>query len=261
MVGSDCEFLLQNISDGFAVFDAYDCLVMCNSRYRDLMGVGNRDQLPAGLRLEWILRGLLDRGLIAHAGATREAWVAAQTGDWYGYSHRAASATVEAGHRWTRAPWRPWLRAGYLWASGDGNGDDHRHATFFQLLPSSRKYALSSTYAQMNLSDAFAQLAIEPSRVRARIEVHALHLASGADLWYQGSGATASHDRYFGFSGRAADGASSLGTVLESAVDVPIGKHWSINGYAGVMSAGDAVRKWFTNERLAFWYIENVIRF
>ena len=46
---------------------------------------------------------------------------------------------------------RPWLRAGYLWASGDGNGEDDRHGTFFQMLPSSRKYALSSVYAQMNL--------------------------------------------------------------------------------------------------------------
>ena len=44
---------------------------------------------------------------------------AAQAGDWYGQPHRAASVAVEAGHRWTRAPYRPWLRAGYLWASGD----------------------------------------------------------------------------------------------------------------------------------------------
>ena len=35
--------------------------------------------------------------------------------------------------------------------------DDDRHGTFFQMLPSSRKYALSSVYAQMNLRDAFVQ--------------------------------------------------------------------------------------------------------
>ena len=187
--------------------------------------------------------------------------MAAQTGDWYGRSHRAASVALEAGHRWTRAPYRPWLRAGYLWASGDRNGEDDRHGTFFQMLPSSRKYALSSVYAQMNLSDAFAQLAIEPRRLRARIEVHALHLASGADLWYQGSGATASKGRFFGFSGRAAGGDTALGTVLEGAVDVPIRKYWSVNAYAGVMSGGDVVTHWFTNKRLTFWSVENVIRF
>jgi hypothetical protein len=188
-------------------------------------------------------------------------WLAVQTGDWYGRSHRAASVALEAGHRWTRVPSRPWLRAGYLWASGDRNSSDDRHGTFFQMLPSSRKYALSSVYAQMNVSDAFAQLRIEPRGLSARIEVHALHLASGADLWYQGSGATASKGRFFGFSGRAARGDTSLGTVLEGTVDVPIKKFWSVNGYAGVMSGGRVVANWFTDKRLTLWSIENVLRF
>ena len=189
------------------------------------------------------------------------AWAAAQFGDWYGRSHRAASVAVEAGYRWTGVRSRPWLRAGYLWASGDGSSEDGSHGTFFQMLPSSRKYGLSATYAQMNLRDAFAQLSIEPGRVHARIEVHALHLASGADLWYQGSGATASKGRYFGFSGRAAGGDTSLGTVIEGVVDVPIMKHWSVNSYGGTISAGDVVQHWFTNKRLVFWSVENVIRF
>ena len=45
------------------------------------------------------------------------------------------------------------------------------------------------------------------------------------------------------------------------AVDVPIRKHWSINAYAGTMSAGDVVQQFFTNKRLVFWSVENVIRF
>ena len=53
---------------------------------------------------------------------------------------------------------RPWLRAGYLYASGDSDAADDRHGTFFQMLPSSRKYALSSVYAQMNLHDLFVQV-------------------------------------------------------------------------------------------------------
>jgi len=188
-------------------------------------------------------------------------WVAAQAGDWYGQPHRAGSGAIEGGYHWTRASYRPWLRAGYLWASGDSNGADGRHGTFFQMIPSSRKYAKSTVYAQMNLSDAFAQLSVEPRAVKARIEVHALQLASGADLWYAGSGATASSGRYFGFGGRAANGARSLGTVVEGTVDVPIMKHWSINGYGAVMTAGDVVRQQFTNKRLTFWSLENVVRF
>jgi len=188
-------------------------------------------------------------------------WFAAQVGDWYGQPHRAASGAIEGGYRWTQASYRPWLRGGYLWASGDGNGDDGRHGTFFQMIPSSRKYAKSTVYAQMNLSDAFAQLSVEPGAVKARIEVHALQLASGADLWYAGSGATASNGRYFGFGGRAASGARSLGTVVEGAVDVPIMKHWSISGYGAMMTAGDVVRQQFTNKHLTQFSFDNVVRF
>jgi hypothetical protein len=188
-------------------------------------------------------------------------WAAAQTGDWYGRSHRAASVALEGGHRWRHASLRPWLRAGYHWASGDRNQEDDRHGTFFQMLPSSRKYALSSVYAHMNVRDLFGQLLIEPDRFKARIEVHALQLASGQDLWYQGSGVTASEGRYFGFSGRAAGGHRALGTIVEGTVEVPLRKYWSINGYAGMMSAGDVVTQMFTNKRLTFWSVENVIRF
>lgn len=196
-------------------------------------------------------------------------WIAAQTGDWYGQPHRAASVALEAGHRWRYARLSPWLRAGYLWASGDRSRDDGRHGTFFPMLPSSRKYALSSVYTQMNLRDAFAQLMIEPRRFKARIEVHALHLASGNDLWYHGSGATAAKGRFFGFSGRApspstslrTSGRTALGCVVEGTVEVPLLKFWSINAYAGTMSAGEAVRSMFTNKRLTMWSLENVIRF
>lgn len=189
------------------------------------------------------------------------AWGAVQTGDWYDAPHRAASVAVEAGHRWTRAPMRPWLRGGYLWSSGDADPRDGRHATFFQMLPSSRKYALSSVYAQMNVHDAFVQAWIEPRRFSSRIELHKVSLASGGDLWYQGSGATVSRDRFFGFSGRAAGGETSLGTVLEGTVDVPIRKYWSVNAYAGTMWGGGVVSRMFTGTRLTFWSIENVLRF
>lgn len=189
------------------------------------------------------------------------AWGAAQFGDWYGQPHRAGSAVVEAGHRWRRAAGRPWLRAGYAWASGDRSWEDHRHGTFFPVLPSSRKYALSSAYTHMNLGDVFAQLRIEPRRFNARIEVHRLALASGDDLWYQGSGATASNDRFFGFTGRFVSGETSLGTVLEGTIEMPIRKYWSVNAYAGIIRGGGAVTQRFTGKPLTLWSLENVLRF
>jgi hypothetical protein len=189
------------------------------------------------------------------------AWGAAQLGGWYGFPHRAGSAVIEAGYRWPRAAGRPWLRAGYAWASGDRAWNDGRHTTFFQMLPSSRKFALSSAYTHMNLRDAYAQLLIEPRRFNARIEVHAVALASGEDLWYQGSGATSSRDRFFGFAGRFANGETSLGTVLEGTIDMPILKYWSVNAYAGVIRGGRVVKQMFTDRPLRQFSIENVIRF
>ena len=47
-------------------------------------------------------------------------------------THRAFSVAVEAGHEWSAAPWRPWLRAGFLRASGDDDPADDRHGTFFR---------------------------------------------------------------------------------------------------------------------------------
>ena len=197
----------------------------------------------------------------AHGEFDTVVWAAAETGHWYGQSHRAASVAAEVGHRWTRAAGRPWLRAGYLWSSGDGDRDDDRHGTFFQMLPSSRKYGLSATYAQMNLTDAFVQAWFEPRGVKTRIEVHALGLASGQDLWYQGSGATSSTGRYFGFSGRAAGGDTGLGTALDATVAVPLKKYWSVNASAGTMSGRGVVKHNFSGTRLTFWFLENVIRF
>ena len=189
------------------------------------------------------------------------AWGAAQIGDWYGLPHRAGSAVVEAGHRWTDAAIRPWVRAGYAWASGDSAWNDGKHATFFQMLPSSRRYALSSVYTHMNLRDAYVQVLIEPRGSLARIEVHKVALASGEDLWYQGSGATSSGDRFFGFAGRVANGETSLGTVLEGTINVPVRKYWSVNAYAGVIWGGRVVKQMFTDKPLTLWSIENVIRF
>ena len=188
-------------------------------------------------------------------------WVAGQLGDWYGQPHRAVSVAAEIGHHWTTARMRPWLRAGYLYASGDSDPLDNRHGTFFQMLPSSRKYALSSVYAQMNLSDLFVQVLAEPGRFKTRLDLHRVSLANGADLWYQGSGATSSTGRFFGFAGRAAGGATALGMVLEGTVEVSIKKYWSLNAYAGTIRGGDVVKRMFSGTTLATGYIENVIRF
>jgi hypothetical protein len=188
-------------------------------------------------------------------------WGAIQRGDWYAQDHAALSIAVEGGYRW-RTRWRPWLRLGFQHSSGDSNPGDERHETFFAMVPSLNRYAQSSTYAAMNLRDGFLQFSFEPhARLRAQVDVHHLRLANGADRWYHGSGATSRTGTFFGFSGRASGGATGLGTVTESTVDMTLGPHWSARAYAGWMRGGDVVSRSFRGDRLLFASFENVLTF
>ena len=83
-------------------------------------------------------------------------------------------------------------------------------------LPTIRRYSLSASYATMNLRDVFVQAYLKPhARVSARVDLHRLDLAEGADRWDGGSGATQAKGTFFGYAGRATRGATRLGTVLE----------------------------------------------
>jgi hypothetical protein len=199
------------------------------------------------------------------AGAGRAdvlAWIALQTGDWYESRHRASALVLEGGHQWTAVPGRPWLRAGWNRASGDADSTDAEHGTFFPMLPTVRKYALSASYATMNLDDLFAQLIVRPRpALSLRADVHRLRLAERADLWYAGSGATRRSGTIFGYAGRSSGGGRSLGAALEGSADWTISPRWSIHGYAGVIRGGDVVRATFGGDRLRFAYVENVIQF
>jgi hypothetical protein len=188
-------------------------------------------------------------------------WGAGQFGDWYGQSHRAFAVAAEGGYRWTAAPGRPWLRGGMSVASGDSDGRDDRHGTFFPMLQETRRFAQSMVYAHANLRDVFVQAHAEAgSRVQLRADLHGLSLIERADRWYQGSGATAREGTFFGFSSRRSGGEQSLGTVLEASADVRLSSFWSVNAYAGRMWGGEVVRSNFAGDRLFYWYVENVLQ-
>jgi hypothetical protein len=189
-------------------------------------------------------------------------WLVAQRGAWYEQRHHAYSIAAEGGHQWANAPWRPWVRAGVLRASGDDDPADDRHGTFFQMLPTVRRYSQTASYAQMNSTDLFGQALLRPaSALGLRVDVHRIGLASARDLWYGGSGATQARGTTFGFSTRPSFGATGLGTVVEDSADYAISPHWSVNGYMGVMRGGDVVRPAFPGRTLTFGYVENVVQF
>jgi hypothetical protein len=188
-------------------------------------------------------------------------WFAGQTGSWFGQSHRAASIVAEAGHQWTAARWRPWLRGGVVWASGDGEPTDDRHGTFFQMLPTVRRFAQSALYSQMNHTDVFAQALLRPlPSLAIRVDLHRVGLATPRDHWYFGSGATQARGTLFGFSTRPSNAHSDLATILETSADYSIGRHWSMNAYIGMARGGRLVQQEFSGRTMTFGYVENVLQ-
>ena len=190
------------------------------------------------------------------------AWGAVQTGHWYGQRHRAFAAAGQVGHQWTRMPWQPWLRTGVDYASGDANAVDDAHGTFFPMLPSGNQLSRSSSYALMNVVDAWAEARVTPvSTVDAQAAVHRVRLAERADWWYTGSGATARVGNFFGFQARNPIGEHALGTVMEGELTWRPTRWYTLRAYAGRMAGGNAVRTVFAGRRLVTAWLESLISF
>lgn len=189
-------------------------------------------------------------------------WAAAQSGQWYELRHRALAATGALGHRFDAAPWRPWLRFGLAHASGDADATDTRHGTFFPMLPSGDRVSRLNAYALMNVVDRWAALELTPHpRLDVSGGVRRVGLASTADRWYQGNGATLRQGNYFGFQGRDGRGASTLGTVVEGSATWRVQRAWTLRAYVGRIAGGDVVARLFRSQRLVSGWLESTLRF
>ncbi len=189
-------------------------------------------------------------------------WLAVQRGQWYEQRHRAWNLATEAGVQWTTAPWQPWLRVAWMHGSGDDQAGDDRHGTFFPVLPTVRKYALSTLHSTANIDDLFVQAIVRPTpRLMVRGEAHRLRLASAADRWYAGAGATQQRGRLFGLVARPSGGETGLGRVVEGMADYTINRHLSVNGYVGHMRGGPVVQSLFEGRRLTYAYFETVVSY
>ena len=67
---------IENSSDGFAFYDADDLLVLCNTRYRELLYPGVESALEPGTPFEAIIRTAAEHGLIADADGGLDDWLA-----------------------------------------------------------------------------------------------------------------------------------------------------------------------------------------
>ncbi len=61
---------IESISEGFALYDAEDRLVLCNSRYREILYPGIADAVVPGAQFETIVRKAVKQGLVEDAKGT-----------------------------------------------------------------------------------------------------------------------------------------------------------------------------------------------
>ena len=158
-------------------------------------------------------------------------WGALQTGSWGTQTQFAYALDFEAGYQPKIAPkLKPWIRGGFTLGSGDGNPNDNRHGTFFQVLPTPRPYARFPFFNMMNTEDGFGALLLRPhSKITVSSEFHSLRLSNANDLWYSGGGVF--QPWTFGYVGRAASGRRSLANLYDTSLEYRATRLVTFTGY------------------------------
>lgn len=191
-------------------------------------------------------------------------WAAGQTGDWGTLHHHAGAVTAEAGWQ-PPTPWllkwlRPWLRAGALSASADGNPFDNKHTTFFQMLPTDRQYARLPFYTMQNVEDYTAQAILRPTdKLWLRSELHKVKLHGHNDLWYQGSGAYDNSN--FGYEGLPAGARGGLADFVDFSADYQSAGGLGVSAYIGALSGKASMTDLPRGRKAGMAYLEFRYRF
>jgi len=189
-------------------------------------------------------------------------WGAVQTGRWGMQDQRAGAFDVEGGFQPKILPKvKPWLRGGHYWGSGDGNPNDNRHETFFQVLPTPRPFARFPFFNMMNNEDTFGMLILRPhAKVTTSSEFHALRLSDANDLWYSGGGVF--QPWTFGYSGRLTSGKRSLGNLYDTSIEYRANRKLTLAAYFGYTQGLAAMEQIYpTGKDGRFGYLEALYRF
>jgi hypothetical protein len=188
------------------------------------------------------------------------AWGAGQIGSWGTLGHRAGAFTMEAGWQPPVPVLKPWIRGGYMYATGDGDTTDDIHGTFFQVLPTPRVYARLPFFNLMNTRDTFGELILRPlPKLTMRADAHALRLSDAHDLWYQGGGAF--EPETFGYAGRPSGGSTRLAALYDASGDYVFSPRLTISGYYGYAAGGAVPFAIYSDGQGQFGYGEATVRF
>ena len=102
---------IASISEGFALYDADDKLIVCNERYKELFA-SLSDVMVPGTSFESIARATVERGLVTDAEGRRESWLKERLGQ-----HRAPAGThiqQRSDGRWIRTSERKTANGGVV---------------------------------------------------------------------------------------------------------------------------------------------------
>ncbi len=190
------------------------------------------------------------------------AWGALQAGRWGTQTQLAYALDFEGGFQPKVLPrLKPWLRGGFTMGSGDGNPNDSRHGTFFQVLPTPRPYARFPFFNMMNTEDRFGALVLRPhSKFTVSSEFHALRLSNAKDLWYAGGGVF--QPWTFGYTGRTTSGRRSLGNLYDTSVEYRANRWTTLTGYVGHAQGLAAMEQIYpAGKNGDFGYLEAAFKF
>jgi hypothetical protein len=156
--------------------------------YHDWRHIVKQDNRPAGVRAADLANIRIGTygGHYVHVTQTAAGPIdflaigTGQYGRWGTLDHRAGMVDLEGGFQPPILPrLKPWLRVGYYYGTGDGNPNDNRHGTFFQILPTARPFARFPFFDMMNNEDRIAMLTLRPHKsITLKSEYHGLRLAN-----------------------------------------------------------------------------------
>ena len=147
-------------------------------------------------------------------------WFAFQLGDFGNLNQKALAFIGELGYPFTRAPWKPWLRVGLAYSSGDGDPDDSDFGTFFNMVSENHKwYGHVDANAFSNLIDTYTQTIFKPHpKVTLGLDGHLLWLASDQEVLIEGAGPF--NDSEFGYAFRKPLPGNDIETFLGGEIDI-----------------------------------------
>jgi hypothetical protein len=204
-----------------------------------------------------------------HAGTIDAlGWGVLQTGVWGTQTQRAYAFDFEAGYQPKMAPklkplatLMPWIPGGYTVGSGDGNPNDSRHGTFFQILPTPCAYARFPFYNMMNTEDRFGALVLRPhAKVTTASEFHSPRLTNASDLWYSGGGVF--QPWTFGYTGRSTSGRRPLANLYDSSAEYRATRRVTCTAYFGYAQGLAAMEQIYPHGKNGeFGYVETLFKF